>query len=115
MAIIRRSALKSLGEFYSSKLRIMPNHRVVRVGLYRYIRHPAYLGTILMSLGGPLVLESLYSSLIMSLIIPFYLYRIRIEENMLLKKLGNEYLEYMRTTWRLIPCLLRFNYFYDMI
>jgi len=39
----------------------------------------------------------------MILIIPVYPYRIKIEEKMLLEKLGDEYLNYVKTTWRLIP------------
>ncbi|RLF08757.1 MAG: hypothetical protein DRJ64_00125 [Thermoprotei archaeon] len=38
----------------------MHEHRIVRTELYRYIRHPAYLGAMLMSFGGPLVLGSIH-------------------------------------------------------
>ena len=81
----------------------MHEHRIVRTRLYRYIRHPAYLGAMLMSFGGPLVLGSIHGFLLMILIIPVYPYRIKIEEKMLLEKLGDEYLNYVKTTWRLIP------------
>jgi protein-S-isoprenylcysteine O-methyltransferase Ste14 len=39
----------------------------------------------------------------MLLLIPCYLYRIKIEEDMLIARFGETYREYMRHTKRLIP------------
>lgn len=51
----------------------------------------------------PLFLSSLYGLLIMSALIPFIFYRIRVEERMLIEEYGSEYKKYMENTRKLIP------------
>jgi protein-S-isoprenylcysteine O-methyltransferase Ste14 len=51
----------------------------------------------------PLVFSSGYGFLVMLGIIPLFIYRIRIEEKMLIEKFGDEYLQYMKRTKKLIP------------
>ncbi|MFQ5712267.1 MAG: methyltransferase family protein [Candidatus Geothermarchaeales archaeon] len=67
------------------------------------MRHPAYLGSLLLSPGIPLIFSSFYGFLLILWIIPCFLYRIRIEESMLLEKFGDEYREYMKETKKIIP------------
>ncbi|MFQ6077173.1 MAG: methyltransferase family protein, partial [Candidatus Bathyarchaeia archaeon] len=54
-------------------------------------------------MGIPLFFSSLYGFLLMLGLFPCYLYRIRIEENMLLEKFGDEYREYIKKTKKIIP------------
>jgi len=37
--------------------------------------------------------------------IPCYIYRIKLEENMLLERFGKDYLKYMKKTKKIIPLL----------
>jgi len=53
--------------------------------------------------GIPLVFSSLYGFLITLALIPLILYRVEIEERMLIERLGDEYRAYMRRTKKLIP------------
>jgi len=48
-------------KFFSSTVRIQTNreHIVCETGLYKIVRHPAYLGSIIQSLGFPLLFGSL--------------------------------------------------------
>jgi len=94
---------KTLGKYYSYGLRTLPDQKLIVVGVYKHIRHPINLATIIYSLGIPLIFSSLYGFYIMLGLIPLILYRIRIEERMLIQKFGNKYLEYMKKTKRLIP------------
>lgn len=55
------------------------------------------------SVGMPLILSSVYGSILMLGIMPLFLYRIWIEERMLIEEFGDEYKEYMSTTKRIIP------------
>ncbi len=100
---IRLISRRTLGRYFSSGLRIVEKHELVTYGIYRYVRHPAYTGDLLFQFGLTLFFSSLYGLLIMLLLVPCILYRIGIEEDMLIKQFGTEYLEYMRTSKKLIP------------
>ncbi len=103
---IRVAAMRALGDFYSRTLRVTGDHRVVSSGPYRYVRHPGYLGMILV-LGGADVATSNWIGLIAGpvFVVTMYLYRIRAEEEMLRAELGGEYVAYAARTRRLIPFL----------
>lgn len=100
---LRAQARRTLGKQFSVVARTLSEHKLIRHGIYRYIRHPAYLGELLAYFSIPLLFHSLYGFLVMVLILPFILYRIRIEEQMLLEKFGDEYRDYMKNSKRLIP------------
>ena len=102
---MRVVAMRTLGEYFLTDLRTERDHRLVKHGIYEHIRHPAYLGTVLFSVGIPLIFSSLYGFLLMLILFPSYLYRIRIEESVLLKEFGDEYREYMKKTKKIIPLI----------
>jgi protein-S-isoprenylcysteine O-methyltransferase Ste14 len=79
------------------------NQRVVSTGVYGFVRHPMYLGAILMFFGAPLLLGSLYgipAGLALTLLL---MARIRGEESMLIRNLEGygEYTQNVR--YRLFP------------
>jgi len=96
-------ARRALGEFFSEAVRITPEHKLVTVGPYRLIRHPIYLGEIFWGHSIPMILGSLYGSIIMLAPIPMLLHRIGIEEKALTSRFGQEYLDYASKTKKLIP------------
>jgi protein-S-isoprenylcysteine O-methyltransferase Ste14 len=103
---LRIWAATTLGGLYTRTLMVTENHRVVDSGPYSRIRHPAYLGVILLWSG----FGVLSSNIVIALAFPFvfvavYLYRISVEENMLVRELGDAYVQYQRRTHRLIPFL----------
>jgi protein-S-isoprenylcysteine O-methyltransferase Ste14 len=91
--------------FLSALVRIQTERaqHVVSTGVYSFVRHPVYLGGILMSIGAPLLLGSLYGVLI-GIGMSFYIVaRIIGEEKMLTAELRG-YTEYKkRVRYRLIP------------
>lgn len=89
--------------FHSSTLVIREDHQLVTHGVYRFTRHPIYLGVILVAISVPLYASSLYGLLIMFALIPIFLNRIRIEERMLTDEFGDAYRTYMEATSKLIP------------
>jgi len=101
--VIRRVGKRTLGKYYSYVLRTLPNHELIKHGIYKHIRHPISLAGIMYSMGIPLLFSSLYGFLLMLGVIPLILYRTKIEEKMLMKKFGEEYREYMKMTKKLIP------------
>jgi len=100
---IRYVGKRTLGRYYSYGLRTLPHHKLVEHGIYRRVRHPISLAAIIYSLGIPLIFSSFYGFSVMLALIPLILYRIKIEEKMLISKFGDKYREYMRTTKRSIP------------
>jgi len=44
-------------EIFSRDVETWENQRIVKSGIYRYIRHPAYTGNILQIVGFPLILN----------------------------------------------------------
>lgn len=100
---VRIVARRTLGKYFSSDLKTPLKHELIKHGICKRIRHPAYLGSLLLSIGIPLSFSSLYGFLLTLGLIPCFLYRMRIEESMLLKKFGEECLKYMKNTKKIIP------------
>ena len=93
----------TLRRFYSSTLVIREDHQLITHGIYRFTRHPVYLGVIIAIISVPVYASSLYGLLLMSALIPIFLIRIRIEERMLTDEFGDAYRTYKEATSKLIP------------
>lgn len=94
---------KSMGDSYSQEIIIFKNHRLVKKGLYKYIRHPQYLAQILLDLGaGFAVLSFLVISLAL-IEIPFVIMRAKVEEEMLGRHFKEEYKNYKKKSGFFIP------------
>ncbi len=101
---LRVWAASVLGAFYTRTLRTIKEQRVVQAGPYRMIRHPGYLGTMLMWTGAGLaVLNWLVLMIILVSTVMAYVYRIRSEEALLSQAFGQEFTAYRAKTWKLIP------------
>ncbi len=92
-----------LGRRFSGLVAIQPGHQLVTTGLYGTIRHPSYLGLIVMMFGWALAFRSLAGVLLAMLAIIPLLARIRSEEALLAAHFGSEYAAYRARTYRLIP------------
>ena len=94
----------SLGRYYSHVVSVYKDHRVIDKGPYKYIRHPMYLGSILILFGVPIVYRSLLSIPLIIIMIVIYNYRANIEEKLLIENLGEEYLNYKKKVkYKFIP------------
>ncbi len=89
----------TLGRFYSSTLIIREHHQLITHGIYHFIRHPIYLGLILISTGIPIISSSLPGLLIMFGLIPVVLMRIKLEERLLIEEFGDSYRAYIFIYW----------------
>ena len=94
-----------LGSRFSGLVAIQPGHTLVTSGIYRFIRHPSYLGLLVNSLGWALAFRSGVGLLLAALLIPPLLARMRAEERLLHAQFGGEYDAYRGRTSRLIPGL----------
>lgn len=102
--ILRWAAVVQLRQQFTVQLGIRENHQLITKGLYTSIRHPSYTGLILYYTGLGLVMQNLYSFLILVVITTvIVVLRIKREEKMLAEHFGDEWETYRRRTWRLIP------------
>ena len=91
--------------FFSSTVRIQSDreHTVCDTGLYRTVRHPGYLGSIIQCLGFPLLFGSLWSIIPVCLLLILHIVRTGLEDRMLSNELIG-YREYSsRSKYRLVP------------
>ena len=105
--ILRQLSIVVLGRFFSPILGTQEGQRVVSNGPYRYIRHPSYSGMYLIVLGLGFVFQSWVSFLVILVICGLSIgYRISAEEKMLISSLGQEYIDYMKKTKKIIPYII---------
>ncbi len=78
------------------------NQRLVTSGPYRYVRHPSYLGYFLMFCGLFFLWPNLFTLFPLGAI-PGYFRVTFEEERLLVRRFGDEYVEYQRKTGRFIP------------
>ena len=77
---------------------------VVTVGAYRYIRHPILAGSWLQAIAQALLVQYWIAGFSgLALLLPLHWYRVRVEEQDLLERFGDEYRRYMERTGRVIP------------
>ncbi|MFC7440522.1 methyltransferase family protein [Laceyella putida] len=91
--------------FLSTLVRIQTDrkHHVISTGVYGFVRHPLYLGCLLMILGAPLLLGSMYGLIIGLIVVMVLVGRIIGEEKMLVNELEG-YEDYKKKVkYRLIP------------
>ena len=94
-------------KFFSSTVRIQNErgHSVCETGLYNVVRHPAYMGNLIQSIGFPLIFGSLWSIIPVCFSIILLITRTYLEDNTLKNELKG-YSEYTyKTRYRLIPYL----------
>ncbi|HKB78365.1 MAG TPA: isoprenylcysteine carboxylmethyltransferase family protein [Thermoanaerobaculia bacterium] len=100
----RWTAIGTLKKYFTVDVAIAPDHKVIQHGLYRFVRHPSYSGSLLSSTGLGLAFGNWLS---LAAVVLFALagvaYRVSVEERALIDALGDEYRAYAARTKRLIP------------
>lgn len=89
--------------YLGRRFALLPANRgVVTGGPFRFVRHPIYLGWLILSIGYVMAYPSALNAVIVIAVLPAILWRITQEEALLAAE--PEYREYLsRTHWRLIP------------
>ncbi len=101
---IRWTAVVSLGRSFSANVAIRAEQRLQTGGLYRFARHPSYLGLLLVLTAIALHMRN-WAALAIVLVpsMAALTYRMRVEEEALKTAFGNAYEVYSSRTKRLIP------------
>jgi protein-S-isoprenylcysteine O-methyltransferase Ste14 len=101
---IRWTAVVSLGKSFSANVAIRTEQRLQTAGLYRFVRHPSYLGLLLVIVAIGLHTRNWIGFAIV--VIPSMAalsYRIQVEEAALRAAFGDVYAVYISRTKRLFP------------
>lgn len=102
--MIRIHSILTLRQFFTYSVAKVQNHQIIEIGLYKFIRHPGYLGQLIILLGISTSTSNWLSILAMMLPITLaFLYLIKVEERFMLEQMGENYLNYQNRTKRLLP------------
>jgi protein-S-isoprenylcysteine O-methyltransferase Ste14 len=103
-AYYRLWAIQTLGQFYSHRVRITAQHRIVDTGPYRFTRHPAYAGMIIANAGISVYFFNWVTiGVYVLFLLPAIFVRIVIEEKALYRIAG--YAEFAKNRKRLFPVI----------
>lgn len=104
--MIRIHSILTLKQYFTYSVAKVENHKIIETGSYKFIRHPGYLGQLIIFIGLSTSISNWLSILVMMIPITLgYLYRIKVEERFMLEQLGEDYLNYQKRTKRLIPMI----------
>ena len=104
--IIRVTSILTLKKQFTYTVTKIENHELIETGLYKKIRHPGYLGQLIIFLGISTCLSNWISILLMIIpVLSGYINRINIEEKFMVKNMGQKYLDYQTRTKKLIPAV----------
>jgi len=101
---VRWAAILTLGKLFNTNVAVHADHAIVRRGLYGRVRHPAYSGLLLAFAGLGLSFGNWLSVAVVVVPIGAAIrHRIAVEERVLVEAFGQEYIDYMSVTNRLVP------------
>jgi protein-S-isoprenylcysteine O-methyltransferase Ste14 len=92
-----------LGQYWSARVTIKKDHKLIRTGPYARLRHPIYSGLDLAVLGSALALDRWRCLAGVCLIVLGYWIKSRKEEAMLSAQFGADFQEHCRHTGFLLP------------
>ena len=79
--VFRWWAMRVLADYFTVDVSIRPDHRIVRDGPYRLLRHPSYTGALATFYGFALCLGDVVALLVVVVPVTLaFLWRIRVEE-----------------------------------
>jgi protein-S-isoprenylcysteine O-methyltransferase Ste14 len=92
-----------LGQYWSARITIKEDHKLIRTGPYVRLRHPIYTGLDLAAIGSALAIDRWRCVLGVCLIVTGYWIKARKEERMLTTQFGESFREHCRETGFLLP------------
>lgn len=96
-------ARRHLGTNWSGEVRIAAEHKLVRSGPYRFVRHPIYTAVLGMYCGTALASGEIHAPIALAIVILAYWRKIHLEERALHEAFGADHEAYRRESWAWIP------------
>ena len=100
---LRLGPMVELGRRFVSVVALQPGHTLHTSGFYRLVRHPSYLGILLMDVGFAGVFRSVIAVLLLPVVFWMFKRRMDVEEQFMVEQFGEGYRGYMGRTARLLP------------
>ena len=100
---LRLGPMLELGRRFVSVVALQQGHSLHTRGFYELVRHPSYLGILLMDLGFAGVFRSAIALALMPVVFWMFRRRMDVEEAFMVDQFGAEYREYMDRTRRILP------------
>lgn len=104
-AVLLIVVFRSLGTNLTDTVVTRARHTLVTSGPYRWVRHPFYVAGAFAMAANSLVTANWFLALTGAVTIVLLVIRTKTEEEKLVERFGDEYLEYMQRTGRFIPRL----------
>lgn len=101
--VLRLGPMIELGRRFASVVALQPEHRLHTRGFYARLRHPSYVGILLMDVGFVGVFRSTLALLLLPVVFWMFKRRMDVEEAFLLEQFGDDYGAYRARTSRLVP------------
>ena len=93
-----------LGKFWSPGLEIKEDHVLITTGVFKWVRHPMYAAFVAIAVAQIFMLQNwIVGPAFLLLAIPFYLHRVKREEQQLIRYFGDPYRAYIKQTNALFP------------
>ena len=99
---------KELADNWTPFVEIKDKQKLIKTGIYKYIRHPMYLSLWIFVIFQGFLLSNIFIEIIGILTwANLYFIRISNEEKMMIDTFGNEYKEYIENTVRILPKMVK--------
>ena len=96
-------SFKTLGDNYSQDIMIKKKHELVTKGPFKVLRHPQYFCQILVDIGGAMATLSYVLSGFVLIEIPIYIMRALVEDKLLAKHFGDQFVQYKKKSGFFFP------------
>jgi len=100
---LRWAAMRRLGQWFVSEVRLLPGHELVTGGVYRWVRHPSELGLLAIALGAAVLLGSPAAGVGVVGLAVLVLWRVRVEDRMLALHFPTAFAAWAREVPALLP------------
>jgi len=92
-----------LGEYWSDKVALKVDHRLIRSGPYALLRHPIHSGVLLAVLGSALAIGEWRGVVVLLVMTANYWIKAQREDRILSAKFGDSFTDYKRHAGFLVP------------
>ena len=99
-------AREHLGRYWSGRITIKEDHRLIRTGPYRVVRHPIYTGALFAVVGVAVTRGDVRGVVAVPLVLAALLWKVAAEERILAAHFGDEHARYRREVRALVPFIL---------